>query len=47
MTGDVVFAILLVLSDLYENRSSNTDKPLSLNATLTRLLSGHRRGLSI
>jgi len=42
---DVVFAVLLVLGDLYENRSANVERPLSENATLRRLLSVHRRGL--
>lgn len=40
-------AILLVLGDLFDNRSGNTDKPLTENATLVRLLSVHRRGLGL
>jgi hypothetical protein len=47
MPRDVVCAILLVLGDLYENRSANVEKPLSENATLRRLLSVHRRGLGL
>lgn len=42
---EVVFAILLVLADMYENRSAQTDKPLSINATVDRLLHFHRQGL--
>lgn len=44
---DVVFAILLVIGDLYENRSASVDKPLSVNATLDRLLWKHREGLGM
>lgn len=45
--ADVSSAILLVLGDLYQNRSASVDKPLSENATLARLLSVHRRGLGL
>lgn len=44
---EVLHAVLLILADLYENRSAQTDKPLSSNATVDRLLHFHRRGLGL
>lgn len=44
---EVMHAVLLILADLYENRSAQTDKPLSSNATVDRLLHFHRQGLGL
>lgn len=42
---EVVFAVLLHLTDLYENRSANVTQTLSANPTVDRLLHFHRLGL--
>lgn len=44
---EVMCAVLLILADLYENRCAQTDKPLSSNATVDRLLHFHRMGLGL
>lgn len=43
----VQHAILLILTDLYENRSAQVEKALTANAAVERLLHPHRLGLGI
>lgn len=43
----VMHAVLLHLTDLYENRSANVEKTLSANPTVDRLLHFHRIGLGV
>lgn len=44
---EVEYAVLLHVADLYENRSANVEKTLSVNPTVDRLLHMHRRGLGV
>lgn len=39
--------MLLVLTDLYENRSAQTERALSPNLAVERLLTPHRLGLGV